>query len=114
MNLIYDPDEEVDNLLTSLHEAYVLNVQEQVQQGSRQPVCEARDALDDFNPDWWTAYDDVTGAPLDPSMVREAREKEIQVIRDVGVWNVVPRESIPRGMKAITGRWVDINKGDTD
>ena len=42
MSLIYDPDEEVDSLLTSLHEAYMLSVQEQAEQGSRNPCvkCE--------------------------------------------------------------------------
>ena len=48
------------------------------------------ETLADFDPNWWTAYDDVTGSPLDPSMVKEAREKEVQVIRDVGVWDVIP------------------------
>ena len=75
MSLMYDPDEEVDNLLMSLHEAYMMKVQEQVHKGKQPPVCEARDTLADFDPDWWTAYDDVTGNPLDPSMVKEARGK---------------------------------------
>ena len=54
-------------------------------------------------------WDDISGKPLDPSGVKEARKEEVQVINEMGVWEVIPR---PVGEKVISTRWVDINKGD--
>ena len=75
LDLMYDPDEEVVSLLVSLHESYPMSIQEQVNQGLQHPVCEARDTLTDFDPDWWTAFDDVEVHSIPPwSRRREERK----------------------------------------
>ena len=112
MHQLLDPDEEVDSLIMSLRDTYIMSVQEQVHRGSTPPVCEARDVYEGFDPHLWAAFDDVHGGHLDPSKVKEARMKEIKVINDVGVWEVMLRSEMPAGLTTITGRWVDTNKGD--
>jgi hypothetical protein len=39
----------------------------------------------------------------------EARYEELQVIKQMGVWEVIKR---PRNERTIGTRWIDINKGD--
>ena len=38
------------------------------------------------------AYDDQSGAELDPSLVREARQSEIEYFRSMNVYHKVPIE----------------------
>ena len=60
------------------------------------------------------AWDDVSGAALDPKDVRRARLKEIQYIKDTKVWRRIPRqEALRRGCEIVKGRWIDVNKGDS-
>ncbi len=58
--------------------------------------------------------DDVTGQTLKDELVHEARAKELRYFHDKGVWCKRPRlEAKQRtGRKAISVRWVDVNKGD--
>ena len=59
------------------------------------------------------ATDDVTGEPLDPKLVLEARGLEIKYIREMKLYTKVDRqECIKSGCKPITTRWIDVNKGD--
>ena len=59
------------------------------------------------------AWDDLTGMRLDAGKVIEARGKEIQYVRDMRVWNQIPRrQAQAKGWKIIKTRWIDINKGD--
>ena len=59
------------------------------------------------------AWDDLTGMRLDAQKVIEARDKEIQYVRDMKVGRNIPRrQAQARGMKVIKTRWIDINKGD--
>ena len=60
------------------------------------------------------AWDDVTGAELNPSMVKEARREEVEYIRKMGLYTKVPVSECWRntGGKPIQVRWIDINKGD--
>ena len=53
--------------------------------------------------------DDVTGAPLDKSRAITARKLEMDFFRRMGVYTKIVRE---KGMKVITTRWLDVNKGD--
>ena len=55
--------------------------------------------------------DDVTGVHLKPKLVRAARLDEIGYMRDLKVYEKVPR-SRSLGGTMIPTRWVDINKGD--
>ena len=57
-----------------------------------------------------TFYDDLTGKELPAEGVKAARAEEVSVIRQMGVWEVIPR---PANEKVIGTRWVDINKGDS-
>ena len=60
------------------------------------------------------AWDDVSGAALDPKEVRRARLKEIQYIKDKKVWRrILRQEALRRGYKIVKGRWTDVNKGDS-
>ena len=56
-------------------------------------------------------YDEVTGALLDPKLVREARREEVQWVKDFKVYEKVP-EAQSKGKPFIDMRWMDLNKGD--
>ena len=60
-----------------------------------------------------TAYDDITGMPLDRKKVQAARMEEMEYVRAKSVWVKIPRaEAARKGYKVIQTRWIDINKGD--
>ena len=57
--------------------------------------------------------DDVSGEPIDPSLIVKARQEEMRGFTERGVYHHVPRrvaEADPEG-KFIGVRWVDVNKG---
>ena len=58
-------------------------------------------------------YDDVTGFPLDPKLVRRARVEEREFMHRLDVWGIVDRgECVTRtGRQPIPVRWVDFNRG---
>ena len=57
--------------------------------------------------------DDVNGGFLDPSLVRSAQAEEIAFYNSEGIYDKVPRaECTGAGLKPISVRWVDTNKGD--
>ena len=59
------------------------------------------------------AWDDVSGAILDPKDVRSARLTEMTYAREKKVWVKIPRaRAIKNGWKIIKTKWIDINKGD--
>ena len=61
------------------------------------------------------AWDDLTGMKLDAGKVKEARGKELEYIKQKGVWTKIPRSvAHARGWKIIKTRWIDVNKGDDD
>ena len=61
------------------------------------------------------AFDDITGMKLDAGKVIEARTKEIHYVRDMRVYDKIPRaQAVRKGWKVIKTRWIDINKGDDD
>ena len=62
-----------------------------------------------------SAIDDVSGAWLDPAMVRDGRAVEMEFFRSMGVYDCVPRaEQKSTGGKIIGTKWIDTNKGDSD
>ena len=63
-----------------------------------------------------TCTDDVSGAPLDEGLVTQARALEIHLFEAMGAYTRVPRAGAHRSGhgKIIRGRWLDINKGDTE
>merc|ERR1712078_729923 len=53
------------------------------------------------------------GMTLEAGKVKEARRKEIQYVRDMHVYDKIPRiMATAKGWKIIKTRWIDINKGD--
>ena len=74
-----------------------------------QPTCDLVDGLvEEILAE--TFYDDLTGKELPAEGVKAARAEEVSVIRQMGVWEIIPR---PANEKVIGTRWVDINKGDS-
>jgi hypothetical protein len=61
------------------------------------------------------AFDDQSGAVLDPKLMRAARTAEIAYFRSMNVYTKVPIAECWKmiGCEPISVRWVDINKGDT-
>ena len=61
-------------------------------------------------------YDDVSGEQLDPRLVKAARALEMEFFKRLGVYTTVPRaEAFQSGVgKIILGRWIDVNKGDSE
>ena len=60
------------------------------------------------------AFDDITGTKLDASKVIEARTKEIHYVRDMRMYDKIPRAQAARkGWKIIKTRWVDITRAMT-
>ena len=59
-------------------------------------------------------FDDVTGQPLDPILVREARKRELEYFKTKEVWQLEQIETARKftGRRPISVRWVDVNKGD--
>ena len=62
-----------------------------------------------------TAWDDVSGAALDPSEVKRARAEEVAYIRKMKLYNKVPIEECyaKTGNGSFFVRWIDISKGDS-
>ena len=59
------------------------------------------------------AWDDISAAPLDPEMVKAARQLEIRYAEQKPVWEKIPRAvAKQKGWKVVKSRWIDINKGD--
>ena len=60
------------------------------------------------------AFDDVSGAELDPILVRLARQEEMEYFRERKVYEKVDAEECwnVTGKGPISVRWIDINKGD--
>lgn len=61
-------------------------------------------------------WDDMTGLKLDPTLVRRAREEEMEEVRKHGIYTKVSNDVCVQrtGRRPIAVRWVDINKGDAD
>eukprot|EP00439_Symbiodinium_sp_Y106_P005361 s12533_g1.t1 len=78
------------------------------EKGVEQPTCDLVDGLaEEILAE--TFYDDLTGKELPAEGVKAARAEEVSVIKQMGVWEVIPR---PANEKVIGTRWIDINKGD--
>ena len=62
----------------------------------------------------YEAYDDVSGAQLDPKKVQQARMEEVEYVRGMKLYDKVPiTECRARtGRNPITVRWIDFSKGD--
>lgn len=60
-----------------------------------------------------TAWDDVSGAQLDPKQVRNYRKTEMELFKSMKAYNRCKRSCIEaEGGKLIDAKWIDIDKGD--
>ena len=59
-------------------------------------------------------WDDLSGRPLDPALVQQARREEMKEFAKHEVYRKVPIKEChdKTGKEPIGTRWVDINKGD--
>ena len=64
----------------------------------------------------WVAYDDVSGEELCLAGVRAARALEMKYFEKMKVYTRVPRAQAQKSGKGkiIKGRWLDVNKGDSE
>ena len=70
-----------------------------------------RTATEDNDRELLEAWDDVTGKELKPEKVKAARQEEVQYIRNMKLYNKVPRAQARQlGAKVITVRWIDIKR----
>ena len=61
------------------------------------------------------AFDDVSGASLDPVMVQAARREEMRFVREQQVWTPIAVQTArERGWTVIGTKWIDIDKGDAE
>ena len=68
-------------------------------------------------PEKWQRYwDDISGKELVGDLVRAAREEELKVVDEMGVWELRPVSEYIEvtGKRRTKVRWVDVNKGDTE
>ena len=75
-----------------------------------------RTVEEDLDEQMEEAWDDVSGAQLDPKAVRAARGEEVDYIHKMNLYTKVPTDDCYKrtGKAPISVRWIDINKGDTD
>jgi hypothetical protein len=59
-------------------------------------------------------WDDATGRPLPPALVKKARSEEMEEVYRTNLYTKVPEQECydVTGKPPISTRWVDINKGD--
>ena len=68
-------------------------------------------------PEPWKKYwDDISGKELKLDLVRAAREEELKVVDEMGVWEVRPISEflLVTGKTPVEVRRVDVNKGDDE
>ena len=83
---------------------------------TRQTKEELPTAMDDNEEQMMIAWNDVSGAELDPKATRAARAEEMDCVRKMNLYTKVPITKClgKTGKQPISVRWIDINKGDTN
>ena len=71
---------------------------------------------EDVNIELEEAWDDVSGAELNPQLVRKARLEEMEYVNKMNLYTKVPISQCYEVTKRapISIRWIDINKGDSE
>ena len=71
---------------------------------------------DEEPPEEWEAEDDIKGRPLDPREVKTARQKEIQYLWDMEVYEYSTEEGLRpvRVLDSVGLKWIDTNKGSAE
>ena len=91
----HETDGEVDLLILQQRDRNVASVHET---GGDKPVCEEPKTLFPYDFFGWDYIDDTSGKLLNHTLVEKARDEEISVICELGVWEVVdkPRDEVVR------------------
>ena len=79
-------------------------------------LCEEVGEVTHVAEPWKRYWDDISGKELIPELVQAARQEELKVVDEMGVWEVRPLAECLEviGMKPTKVRWVDGNKGDSE
>ena len=107
-----DIDQCLMNLIMEDRERYLQSIE-----GEEEPVCEETIPLPPELEDeaaTWYYYDDISGKILDSKGVEQARKDEVEIIESFPVWEKIPRHKMPKGVRTIGTRWVDVNKQDEE
>ena len=83
----------------------LLSVQQRIDE---LPIPPEEDQLNDLYRDA-IFVDDMSGTELNKEDAIDARRKELEFFKKLGVYTKVRREE---GMKIISTKWLDVNKGD--
>ena len=76
------------------------------------PICEEPFVPADYIEEYW---DDVNGGLLPAEEVKKARTLEMDYFKKQGVYRKVPvTQCYAEGLRPITVRWLDTNKGDPE
>ena len=117
---LYDLEGDLEALVLSLHEHCLMTVESR---GDDQPVWEDLGPMEGFEEGWYV--DDMSGKTAQPSLAQEAQAREIDIIRQMKVWEVVDRPKGPeslapdgststRAMREVPATGRDSNQGDPD
>ena len=89
---------------------------EQLMNVAKGLVQKYRTVEEDNEAEMEKAWDDVSGAELNPEMVKKARSEEIEYVRKMRLYDKVPISECKQvtGKSPIIVRWIDINKGDKE
>ena len=65
---------------------------------------------------WKRYWDDISGKESDGKLAKAAREEELTLVDEMGVWELRQLEECiaVTGKKSTKVRWVDVNKGDSE
>eukprot|EP00439_Symbiodinium_sp_Y106_P022321 s10774_g2.t1 len=98
-----DTEGMIETLITGERKAWVESLE-----GVEQPTCDLVDGLaEEILAVWKMLLEWPKELPAEG--VKAARAEEVSVIKQMGVWEVIPR---PSNENVIGTRWIDINKGD--
>ena len=81
---------------------------------AKQMSSEYQSVEEDNQEEMEAAWDDVSGAALNPKAVKRARKEEIDYVHKMLLYDKLPVEECisMTGRSPISTRWIDINKGD--
>ena len=97
------------NLIASIDMVKGINLLDELRKAQLNAAqCHEEPEIDEY------AVDDVSGAFLDPKMVKKARADEIEYVRTMKLYTKVPiSDCIAKtGKQPIATRWIDVNKQD--
>ena len=98
------------------HEFHSLTVRENLMMVAKEIHTQYRVVEEDNQKEMEEAWDDVSGAELDPKLVKKARLEEIEYVKAMHFYTKVPISQCDAETKRAPSsvRWIDINEGDNE